>query len=216
MLGRYWVPPGEIEARSFEIIDGLISTSGYSSDELQIVKRVVHTTGDPGIIEHLRIHPRAISSALAAVRSGSMLYTDVKMAAAGVNRRLASRFGCGVTCLIEGPEVAGEAQRMSVTRAAAGVGLVSGQLGGTVIAIGNAPTALFALLDLVDSGVARPALTIGVPVGFVGASESKTELARRDLPYITIEGTRGGSTIAVAILNALLIIASRSSQDAHL
>ncbi len=216
MLGRYWVPPGEIEARSFEIIDGLIPTSGYSADELQIVKRVVHTTGDPGIIEHLRIHPRAISAALAAVRSGSMLYTDVKMAAAGVNRRLASRFGCGVTCLIEGPEVAEEAQRMSVTRAAAGVRLVSGQLGGTVIAIGNAPTALFALLDLVDSGVARPALTIGVPVGFVGASESKAELARRDLPYITIEGTRGGSTTAVAILNALLIIASRSSLNAHL
>jgi len=216
LLGRYWVPPGEIEARSFEIIDGLIPTSGYSADELQIVKRVVHTTGDPGIIEHLRIHPRAISAALAAVRSGSMLYTDVKMAAAGVNRRLASRFGCGVTCLIEGPEVAEEAQRMSVTRAAAGVRLVSGQLGGTVIAIGNAPTALFALLDLVDSGVARPALTIGVPVGFVGASESKAELARRDLPYITIEGTRGGSTTAVAILNALLIIASRSSLNAHL
>ncbi|MDP2661575.1 MAG: precorrin-8X methylmutase [Dehalococcoidia bacterium] len=208
LLSRYRVPPDEIEARSFEIIGGLIPTSRYSSDELEIVKRVVHTTGDPSIVDHLRIHPRAIASGLAAIKSGSVLFTDVKMAAAGVNRQLASRFGCEVACLIDDPAVAEEAMRQSVTRAAAGVSHFSGQLEGAIVAIGNAPTALLALLDLVDSGCPPPALVIGVPVGFVGAAEAKKELVDRDLSSITVEGTRGGSTIAVAIVNALLKIAA--------
>jgi len=216
LLKRYRVPPEEIEARSFEIIDGLISASLYSCDELQIVKRVVHTTGDPSIVDHLRIHPSAIASGLAAIRGGCRLFADVKMAAAGVNRRLASRFGCEVVCFIDYPEVAEEATRQSITRAAASIGHFSNQLGGAVVAIGNAPTALLALLDLVDGGCPPPALVIGVPVGFVGASESKKELVDRDLPSITVEGTRGGSTIAVAVVNALLKIAASEDKDASI
>ncbi|MDO8691161.1 MAG: precorrin-8X methylmutase, partial [Dehalococcoidia bacterium] len=171
-------------------------------------------TGDPSIVDHLRIHPRAIDSGLAAIRGGSRIYTDVKMAAAGVNRQLASRFGCEVVCLIDHPDVAEEARRQFITRAAAGVGHFSGQLEGAIVAIGNAPTALFALLDLVDRGCPPPALVIGVPVGFVGAAEAKKELVDRDLSSITVEGTRGGSTIAVAVVNALLKIAAAGNEVA--
>lgn len=214
LLQRYWVPPGEIEARSFNIIDGLIPVDRYAADELQIVKRVVHTTGDPDIVNSLSIHPDAISAGLAALRAGVPIFTDVKMAAAGINRQLASGLGCAVGCLIDAPEVAERATALGVTRAAAGVGHFASQLCGCVMAIGNAPTALFALLDHVDSGLPAPALIIGVPVGFVGAAEAKVELTKRDVPFVTVNGARGGSTIAVAIVNALLIIAAKRTENA--
>lgn len=216
LLARYWVPPQEIETRSFEIIDALIATDAYSRDELQVVKRVVHTTGDPDIIESLHLQPGAIAFGVAAIRAGKTLYTDVKMASSGVNRSLASLFGCQVVCLIEQPDVAADAKRRAITRAAAAVQSQASKMDGSIVAIGNAPTALLALLDLVDAGVCRPALVVGVPVGFVGAAESKAELAGRDLPYITIKGTRGGSTIAAAILNALLILAAEGMPDASI
>ncbi len=213
LLGRYGLAPEDIEAKSFEIIGTLISETQYSENELQIVKRIVHTTGDPEILEHLRFHPKAISSGVGAIKAGANIYSDVKMAAVGINRQLAGGFGCRIACLIDGVEVVEEAPGWSITRAAAGVRRFSKEFGGSVVAIGNAPTALFALLDLIDGGHPAPALIVGVPVGFVGAAESKAELSRRDLPHITILGTRGGSAIATAVVNALLRLAVAARKD---
>lgn len=214
LLSRFGMPPEQIEPLSFEIIGRLIDAAQYSADELEVVKRVVHTTGDPSILSHLRIHPRAISTAATQMRNGCTIFTDVKMVEAGINRQLVAKLDCRTKCLIETPGVPEEARRAAISRAAAGVRQSAAAFGGAVVAIGNAPTALLALLDLVDAGEAPPAAVVGVPVGFVGAAEAKAELARRDIPFITLEGTRGGSTIAVAIINALLRIAARGLDHA--
>ncbi len=207
LLSEHAVPPGEIEARSFAIIDRLIPVSDFAADELEIVKRIGHPTGDPEIVRHIRFHPRAIDAGAGALRCGATVFADVKMVAMGINRQLAAKLGSQVVCLIEPADLADEARARSITRAAAGVLRVRSELAGAIVAIGNAPTALLALLDLLDDGYPAPALIVGVPVGFVAAAEAKAELVRRDLPWVTLEGTRGGSTIAAAIVNALLKIA---------
>ncbi|MBI4318266.1 MAG: precorrin-8X methylmutase [Chloroflexi bacterium] len=216
LLGRHWVPPERIEPLSFEIIGGLLPPTDLSEDEMEVVKRVVHTTGDPEIVRHLRFHPEAIAAGVGAIRQGKSLFVDVKMVAAGINRLLADRHGCQVECLIESPEAAEEARDLSITRAAAGVLRNRWRFEGALVAIGNAPTALLALLDLVDDGHPAPALVVGVPVGFVGAAEAKAALAQRDLPFIATEGTRGGSTMAAGIVNALLKLAAKERGDAHI
>lgn len=207
LLSRYGIAPDQIEASSFDVIGKIIPAAQYSTDELQIVKRIVHSTGDPEILRHLRLHPQAIASGVEAIRTGRPIYTDVRMVASGINKQLAARFGCQVVYLTDAPGIAEDARRQAITRAAAAVRRSGAQLGGAIVAIGNAPTALLELLDTIDSGFAPPALVIGVPVGFIAAAESKAELAGRNLPFVTIDGTRGGSTVAVAIVNALLRLA---------
>lgn len=145
------------------------------------------------------------------MRSGCPIVADVVMVAAGINRRLAAALGCEVLCAISEPGVAESAQRDGIPRSAAAMRSLSSKLPGAVVAIGNAPTALFALLEAVDAGLPAPALVVGTPVGFVGAAESKLELVRRGeagLPYVTVEGTRGGSALAAAAVNALLRLAT--------
>lgn len=209
LVERYALPAAQIESRSFEIIESLLSPDLVCTHkERQIIKRIVHTSGDPQLASQVRIHVAAVEAGLAAIRSGATIYTDVQMAAAGVNRRLADGFGCPVRCALGLEGVSDLAARDGSTRATAAMRLLGAALDGSIVAIGNAPTALLALLDLVDQGVARPALVVGVPVGFVGAAESKRELvARSDIPSISIEGFRGGSTLATAIVNALLMLA---------
>ncbi len=209
LVERYALPAEQIEGRSFEIIEGLLPPDLICThQERQIIKRIVHTSGDPGLVSRVRIHPAAVESGLAAIHAGATIFTDVQMAAAGVNRRLADTFGCSVRCALGTEGVAAAATRDGTTRAIAAMRLLGSELEGGIVAIGNAPTALLALLDMVDLGTVRPALVIGVPVGFVGAAESKQELlARSAIPSISIEGFRGGSTLATAIVNALLLLA---------
>ncbi len=210
LLARYHVPPEEIEARSFAIVERLTPWLPADAAEREVVVRLVHATGDPEVAASVRMSPGAVAAGAAALRAGRPIFVDVGMALAGISRRLADRLGCRLACLLDLPGVAEEARRSGFTRAAAAVRLAGPQLSGGVVAIGNAPTALLALLDLVDAGLALPALIVGVPVGFVNAAEAKQELMRRDVPYLTLPGTRGGTPLAVAAVNALLRLAARS------
>ncbi|MCL5025607.1 MAG: precorrin-8X methylmutase [Chloroflexi bacterium] len=222
LVARYALPPTIIEERSFEAICGLVpalaASSGgpWSEAERRVILRIVHTTGDPALAEAVRLHPAAVQAGVAAVSGGSDIVTDVKMVAAGISRRLAERTGCRVRCAINAPEVIERARADGTTRAVAAMRhLAAGAEGkspldGGIVAIGNAPTALLALLDLVDQGLAHPALIVGMPVGFIAAAESKAARMARPVPYITIPGTRGGSTIAAATVNAILLLADKA------
>lgn len=197
--------PKEIEKKSMEIIEGYLSAHSWSPLERDIVKRVVHTTGDPDIVELMRIHPEAARIGREALLCGKNVFTDVNMLKAGINRQRLAGWGGQVHCTISEPAVVEEAARLGITRASAAMRLFGEDLNGSVVAIGNAPTALFELLSLIDKGLARPALIVGTPVGFVGAAESKELLVETSpVPFISVAGTRGGSPIAASIINALL------------
>jgi precorrin-8X/cobalt-precorrin-8 methylmutase len=171
---------------------------------------MVYAAGDPGLAPLVRIHPDAIAVGIAALRAGMPVTGDVRMVVAGLDHERLVGFGCTVRCAIEAPG-AEEGPRLGMTRSAAGmVALADGSSQGIVV-IGNAPTALLALLDLVDAGRAAPALIIGTPVGFVAAAEAKAELEARRLPFVTVAGTRGGSAIAAAAFNAILRLAGDES-----
>lgn len=200
--------PEAIEQKSLDIVEKLLSPAlDISEDKRLVVKRIVHASGDPQLAFLVRFSPSAVSDGLNAVVKGSPIFTDVNMVAAGINRHVAEAFKCSISCALE--EVHGQRQRVgqNTTRAAAAMRHLGKRLNGAIAVIGNAPTALMALLDLIDSGI-KPALVVGMPVGFVQAKESKEELMKRKVPYVTVIGTRGGSAVAVATVNALLRIAA--------
>lgn len=202
--------PEQIEARSFEIISGLLPGIDQTRPEWHVLRRIVHATGDPDIAPAVKFHPTAIEAGVRALCSGCPIIVDVAMVAAGINRRLAGQLGCEVLCAIADPAVVAMARDQGLTRGAAAMRFLSPRIQGAVVAIGNAPTALFSLLETMEGGLEPPALVVGTPVGFVGATESKLELVKRGetgLSYLTIEGTRGGSAAAVAAVNALLRLA---------
>lgn len=198
--------PKAIETKSMEIIDKLIAHLSFPAEELPVVKRVVHTTGDPNYAEIIKISPGAVAAGLQAIRSGCHILTDVNMLKTGINKTIAGNFNCQITCDIADPEVAAESKATGLTRAMIALHKNQEKINGGIIAIGNAPTALFELMKLMQAGI-KPALVIGTPVGFVGARESKEFLANLDIPHITIVGNKGGSTVAASIVNALLYMA---------
>ena len=200
--------PEDIEQQSMEIAGKFLPPSpNMSEEERLVVKRVVHASGDPEVVSLIKFSPSAISSGLSAIAKGSPIFTDVQMVAAGINRHLAEACGCFVSCAMDETKGLKPAKEPNITRAAATMRHLGTRLNGAIVAIGNAPTALMALLDLVDTKEIKPALVVGMPVGFVQAKESKDELVKRDVPHITVVGTRGGSAMAVATVNALLKIA---------
>ncbi|OAT80263.1 precorrin-8X methylmutase [Desulfotomaculum copahuensis] len=202
------VDPAAIEQKSMHIIEcSLPELAGLPAGEKAIVKRVVHTTGDLSCAALVRFHPRAVEAGLAAIRAGRPILTDVNMVRTGLIKSRLQAFGIESRCLINDPEIAAASRTEGVTRAMLAMKRGAPAATGGIIAIGNAPTALFTLCDLIDRGEARPALVVGTPVGFVGAAESKETLTECAVPYITMPGTRGGSTIAAAIINALLLMA---------
>lgn len=197
--------PVAIEDTSMEIIESCLPMlKELPEGERQIIKRIVHTTGDPSIAELVKISPDAVAAGLEALRQGRPIFTDVQMLRSGINPTKLERLGVETICLIKDPEVVEEAKRTGKTRAMIAIAKAAPRLDGGIIAIGNAPTALFELCAMITSGEIKPALVVGTPVGFVGAKESKEVLVETPVPYITVTGTRGGSTIAVAALNALL------------
>jgi precorrin-8X/cobalt-precorrin-8 methylmutase len=204
---RYALPPAEIERRSLGMVDAALAGRFADPDERAVAGRVVYAAGDLALAGALRFTHAAVPAALAALRAGCRVAVDVRMLAAGVDRALCGRLGCELLCAIEAPGVAELARAQGVTRTLAGMRALRPYLDGALVVVGNAPTALLALLDLIDAGTVRPACVVGMPVGFVAAAESKAELLRRDLPAIVIEGTRGGSAPAAAALNALLRLA---------
>jgi precorrin-8X/cobalt-precorrin-8 methylmutase len=200
--------PGTIEARSLEIIEGLIE-GPWSPEEKAVVKRIVHTTGDPAIAGLIRFHPAAAAAGIEALRRGARILTDVNMVRVGINAGKLARFGGEAVCAINDPVVVARARESGLTRAIESFRHLAPALAGNIVAVGNAPTALVEVIRLYHEDPSRkPALIVGVPVGFVGARESKDLLLEEDVPHITIVGNRGGSTIAVAAINALLNLAS--------
>lgn len=197
--------PRRIEERSMEIIAPYLAGLKLSDGERKIYSRIIHAAGDPDYANHIRIHPGAVAAGAAAIRSGGDIYCDVEMVRTGINRRRLAEFGGRAHCLIADEAIAREAKAAGITRAMAAIRTFGEQLHGAVVAVGNAPTALFELLRLMRETPIRPGLIIGVPVGFVGAAESKELLAAESpVPYITVAGNKGGSPIAAATANALL------------
>jgi precorrin-8X/cobalt-precorrin-8 methylmutase len=205
LVEQYALLPDEIDRESLKMVQASLPGSlALSPQEHYVTCRIVRAEGDPAIAEAVRFSPGAVDRGLAALQSGVDIVTDVRMVEMGISRALLRSRGLATRCAIDTPETAERARREGTTRSVAAVRELLPYLNGAVVAVGNAPTALLALLDLVDEGAASPALIIGMPVGFVACPESKEELVKRPVPYITILGRRGGSSAAAATVNALL------------
>lgn len=205
------VQPMEIENRSFEIIYPYIKNLNLREDEIKIYSRIIHAAGDVDYAPIIKISATAIESAKAAILRGANIFTDVEMVRTGINKRTLKKFGGEVFCKVADDEIKEIALREKITRSMAAMRNFGENLNGAVVAIGNAPTALFEVLRLVNEENILPAVIIGVPVGFVGAADSKAELiAQAKVPYISVEGTKGGSPIAVAAVNAILYLLDNS------
>ena len=177
-------------------------------DQIPIIERVVHTTADPEFAKLLAISDGAVEAGVAAIKSGAKIVTDVKMVKAGINEARLKKFGGKVYTYMNDERAVKLANSESLTRAAAAMRLaIKDGLDGAIVLIGNAPTAAFELAEQVKKGLVKPALIVAVPVGYVGAAESKEVVAKLPIPYVIVKGRRGGSTIAVAVFNALLSMA---------
>jgi precorrin-8X/cobalt-precorrin-8 methylmutase len=202
--------PHEIEQESFRIIRAEMGAHRFSEYEMAVVVRVIHATADFDFGDILRFHPQAVSAGVAALRRGCTVVTDVRMVEVGISARLLSRLGGRTVCDIRHPEVYETAKLLGLTRSTVAMRRNAQNIHTGIVAIGNAPTALLELLRLVREEGVRPALIVGVPVGFVNAVESKEALLELDVSHITSIGRKGGSTVAVAIVNALLRLASKA------
>ena len=197
--------PVEIETRSMELIAPYLSGRNLDAAATKIFSRVIHAAGDPDYANHVRIQPGAVEAAMAALRGGADIFCDVEMVRTGISKKTLAQYGGQVHCLIADAEVAALAKQQGITRSMAAFRTFGHKIDGAVVAVGNAPTALFELFRLMAEENVRPAAVIGVPVGFVGAAESKELLAEKsNAPFITVLGNKGGSPIAAAILNAIL------------
>lgn len=208
LVEKYALLPEEIDRQSLVMVaDSLrddANAAGLSDAERYVLHRIVRAEGDPAIAGEVRFSDGAVAAALDSLRQIRRVVTDVRMVQVGISRVALNRRSVETACLIDAPQVAERARREGTTRSVAAVRELAPQMDGAVLAIGNAPTALLALLDLIDAGQVAPAAVIGMPVGFVACPESKAELAARDVPHITILGRRGGSSAAAATVNALL------------
>jgi precorrin-8X/cobalt-precorrin-8 methylmutase len=200
------IAPDDIQRESFRIIEQELGHHGLSPEAWLVARRVIHSTGDFEFAQLLRFHPQAFAAATVAIGGGEDVLTDVEMVRMGIHGLARSRHGLQVRCHLNDPEVGLEAQTNGMTRSAAGVrrGLQRGRIG--ICVIGNAPTALRAVMVACElSDRIKPRLIVGVPVGFVDAEESKLALSRTEtIPWITCSGRKGGSAVAAGIVNALL------------
>lgn len=200
----------EIEEESFRIIDSEMGAHDFPWEQWQVVRRVIHTTGDFDFARWMRFHPEAVSRGCAALHSGCRIYTDTRMIQVGLSPWRLKWFGNQVVTPALEPESQRWAEEMGTTRSVAAFRHHAGRLDGALVVIGNAPTALLEVCRMVREEGVRPALIVGVPVGFVQAAESKDALWRMNSqPAITVLGRKGGSSIAVAILHALFELAKQ-------
>lgn len=197
--------PGDIERRSFEIITEELGGRTFPPLEEPVVKRVIHTTADFSYADSLVFTHDAAHCALDALRAGATVLTDTNMALAGISKPALAKIGCQAVCYMADPDVAGNGARRGhdSRRCRAWTKLAASRVP-LIVAVGNAPTALLRLAELMDAGKIAPALVVGVPVGFVNVVEAKEELLARRVPAIVARGRKGGSTVAAAIMNALL------------
>lgn len=194
----------EIYRQSFATIRAEADLAGLPADVSQVAVRMIHACGMVDLVRDLGYTPEVVSRARAALRAGAPILCDARMVASGVTRKRLPADN-DVVCTLSDPSVPELAARLGTTRSAAALELWRDRLDGAVVAVGNAPTALFRLLEMIEEGAPRPAAVIGVPVGFIGAAESKEALAGHPaaLPYLVVRGRRGGSAIAAAALNAI-------------
>lgn len=207
-----------IESESFRIVREEMGPQDFDEETLAVVVRVVHATADFDFVETLRFHPQAVAAGVSALRAGADVISDVQMVQVGISERLLARLGGQTRCAITDEAVRDRADAEGTTRSVAAMRSLAPAMAGSIVAIGNAPTALLEVIRLVAEAGVRPALVVGMPVGFVSAVESKDALAERfhalDLPYITALGRKGGSTVAAATVNALLRLALAGQKGA--
>lgn len=208
------IQPQEIEDKSFAIIAEELGPHPFTPEQFPVVQRVIHATADFELGRSLVFHPRAIEAGIKAILSGKPVIADVQMVQAGISKARLARFGSDVRVYIADPDVVEEARRLGTTRAIVVMRKAARETDGAIFAIGNAPTALLELIRLIEEEGVRPSLVIGVPVGFVSAAESKEALRnlKADVPYITNIGRKGGSPVAVAIVNALSLMAEAAER----
>lgn len=195
--------PAEIEQASMAIIAEEMGEWAGNEEDLPVVKRVVHTTADFDFVQALRFSEGAVARGREALRRGVTVVTDTAMAAAGISKTAASRWNVPIVCHMAEPDVREEAEIRGTTRAVISMEHAALETPDAIFAIGNAPTALIHLCELIRRGLAKPSLVIGVPVGFVNVVEAKEMLTATDVPQIVAMGRKGGSTVAAAIVNAL-------------
>lgn len=206
------VKPMEIESRSFEIIGEELGDKKLFPGTELIVKRCIHTSADFDYAENLCFSDHAVELALQALQQGASIITDTQMAKAGINKKVLSRYGGNVYCFMSDEDVAEAARKNGTTRATASMDKAAKMDQKLIFAIGNAPTALVRLYELMKEGILKPELIIGVPVGFVNVVQSKELIMESDVPYIVAKGRKGGSNIAACICNALLYMLSNNER----
>lgn len=206
-MNNYIKVPQEIEKRSFEIIGEELRDKINKFDEatLPVIKRVIHTTADFEYADLIEFMNDAINSGKEALKKGCKIYCDTNMIVNGASKMVLSKFNCEAYCLVADSEVVKEAKEKGVTRSIVGMEKAAKDPNTKIFLIGNAPTALYQLKEMIERNeIEKPALVVGVPVGFVGAAESKEAFKSLGIPYITINGRKGGSTVAVSILHGIL------------
>ena len=198
------IAPMDIEKRSFEIITELLGEKRFDPENEPVIKRAIHTTADFDYADNLVFSPHAVQRGMEALRGGCDIVTDTQMAKAGINKTILGRLGGQVHCFMSDEDVAREAKARGVTRAIVSMERAAKLPKPCIFAIGNAPTALICIRELIDAGKLTPALIVGVPVGFVNVVESKELILELDTPHIVARGRKGGSNVAAAICNAML------------
>lgn len=207
---QYIKDPMAIETRSMEIIAPYLAKFQLDEQTTKVYSRIIHAAGDPDYANIIKVHPEAIAAGIAALQASCNIFCDVEMVRTGINKRRLGEFGGQAYCLVADETVAQEAKAAGITRSMAAMRKFGTQLNGAIVAIGNAPTALFEVLKMIEEENIKPALIVGVPVGFVGAAESKELLhTTSPVPYITVLGNKGGSPIAAASVNAVMYMMGR-------
>lgn len=202
------VLPGDIEKRSFEIITAELGARVIAPENEAVVKRVIHTSADFDYYENMCFSENAVKIAIDALKGGAAIITDTKMAQAGINKAALAKLGGQALCFMSDDDVAEGAKKNGTTRAVASMHKAAEVGIDAIFAIGNAPTALLELCELIKSGKLAPKLVIGVPVGFVNVVESKEAIMQAGVPFIVARGRKGGSNVAAAICNAILYTAT--------
>ena len=208
------VKPRDIERRSFEIITEELGDRKLDPDKELIIKRCIHTSADFEYADSLCFSDNVVAKAMDAIRQGACIVTDTQMGRSGINKKVIAEFGGEVCCFMSDPDVAETAKKNGTTRAVASMEKAAKLDKPLIFAIGNAPTALIQLYEMIREGRIRPELIIGVPVGFVNVVQAKELIMTADVPYIVAKGRKGGSNIAAAICNALLYMLD-SSRGQH-
>ena len=204
MQRTQFVKPEEIEKRSMEIIQKELGERTFPEPEYSVIRRCIHTSADFDYADNLHFTPKAVKIGMDALRSGAHIVTDTTMAMAGINKRVLKSFGGEVHCFIGDEDVAREAKERGMTRSAVSMDRAALLKEPLIIAVGNAPTALIRLYDLIQEGRICPVLIVAVPVGFVNVVEAKELILTAGIPCIAARGRKGGSNIAAAVINAML------------